>query len=57
MKKADTLAAIKAKKSQLLNNQLAKEALAVHKTFDDAQKLFKNPICKLLPDSRVILKS
>ena len=41
MKKADTLAAIKAKKSQLLNNQLAKEALAVHKTFDDAQKLFR----------------
>ena len=42
MKKADTLAAIKAKKSQLLNNQLAKEALAVHKTFDDAQKLFRD---------------
>ena len=41
MKKADTLAAIKAKKSQLLNNQLAKEALAVHKTFDDAQELFR----------------
>ena len=41
MKKGDTLAAIKAKKSQLLNNQLAKEALEIHKTFDKAQKLFK----------------
>ena len=38
MKKGDTLAAIKAKKSQLLNNQLAKEALEIHKTFDKAQK-------------------
>ena len=41
MKKGDTVAAIKAKKSQLLNNQLAKEALKIHKTFDKAQKLFK----------------
>jgi hypothetical protein len=41
MKKGDTLAAIKAKKSQLLNNQLAKEALEIHKTFDKAQKQFK----------------
>ena len=41
MKKGDTLAAIKAKKSQLLNNQLAKEALEIHKTFDKAQKDFK----------------
>ena len=41
MKKGDTVAAIKAKKSQLLNNQLAKEALEIHKTFDKAQKLFK----------------
>ena len=41
MKKGDTLAAIKAKKSQLLNNQLAKEALEIHKTFDKAQKVFK----------------
>jgi len=41
MKKGDTLAAIKAKKSQLLNNQLAKEALEIHQTFDKAQKLFK----------------
>ena len=41
MKKGDTLAAIKAKKSQLLNNQLAKEALEIHNTFDKAQKLFK----------------
>jgi len=41
MKKGDTLAAIKAKKSQLLNNQLAKEALKIHQTFDKAQKLFK----------------
>ena len=40
MKKADTLEAIKAKKSQLLNNQLAKESLAILKTFDDATKLF-----------------
>ena len=41
MKKGDTLAAIKAKKSQLLNNQLAKQALEIHQTFDKAQKLFK----------------
>ena len=41
IKKGDTLAAIKAKKSQLLNNQLAKEALEIHKTFDKAQKDFK----------------
>ena len=40
MKKADTLEAIKAKKSQLLNNQLAKESLAILKTFDNATKLF-----------------
>ena len=41
MKKGDTLAAIKAKKSQLLNNQLAREAVKVHKEYDKAQKLFK----------------
>ena len=41
IKQGDTLAAIKAKKSQLLNNQLAKEAIEVHKKYDKAQKLFK----------------
>ncbi len=41
MKKGDTLAAIKAKKSQLLNNQLTREAVKVHKEYDKAQKLFK----------------
>ena len=41
MKKGDTLAAIKAKKSQLLNNQLAREAVKVHQEYDKAQNLFK----------------
>ena len=41
MKEGNTVAAIKAKKSQLLNNQLAKEAIAVHETYDNATKLFK----------------
>ena len=42
MKKADTLEAIKAKKSQLLNNQLAKESLEIIKQYDNATKLFRN---------------
>ena len=42
MKKADTLEAIKAKKSQLLNNQLAKESLEIIKQYDNATKLFRS---------------
>ena len=38
MKKGDSRAAIKGKRSQLLNNQLAKEAIEVHKEYDKATK-------------------
>ena len=36
MKKGDTKAAIKAKRSQLLNNLLAKESIEIHKEYDKA---------------------
>ena len=38
MKKGDTKAAIKAKRSQLINNQLAKEAIEIHKEYNKAIK-------------------
>ena len=33
--KGDTKAAIKAKRSQLINNQLAKEAIEIHKEYNN----------------------
>ena len=40
MKKGDNKAAIKAKRSQLLNNQLAKIAIEIHKEYESATNLF-----------------
>ena len=41
MKKGDTKAAIKAKRSQLINNQLAKEAIEIHKEYNKAIREYK----------------
>ena len=41
MKKGDTKAAIKAKRSQLINNQLAKEAIEIHKEYNKAITEYK----------------
>ena len=46
MKKGDTKAAIKAKRSQLINNQLAKESIEIHKEFDKAIKNYKKNFFK-----------
>ena len=46
MKKGDSQAALEAKRSQLLNNQLAKEAIEIHKRYDAAQYFFKNKLFK-----------
>ena len=41
MKKGDSVGAIKAKRAQLIQNQLARQAVEVHKEYDKALKLFK----------------
>jgi len=41
MKKGDSAAAVSAKRAQLIQNQLAREAVEVHKNYDKALKLFK----------------
>jgi len=46
MKKGDTKAAIKAKRSQLINNQLAKESIEIHKEVDKAIKDYKKNFFK-----------
>ena len=46
MKKGDTKAAIKAKRSQLINNQLAKESIEIHKEFDKAIKNYEKNFFK-----------
>ena len=41
MREGDNLATIQAKKAQLLNNQLAKEAVEIHRRYDKADKGFR----------------
>ncbi len=41
MRKGDSAGAVSAKRAQLIQNQLAREAIEVHKRYDKAQKLFK----------------
>jgi len=54
MKKGNTQAALKAKRSQLLNNQLAKEAIEIHKEYDKATNLFDK---FFRPDDKITNKS
>ncbi len=46
MKKGDSQGAVEAKRSQLLNNQLAKEAIEIHKRYDTAKSFFNNKLFK-----------
>ena len=46
MKKGDSQGAVEAKRSQLLNNQLAKEAIEIHKRYDAAKGFFINKLFK-----------
>ena len=58
MKKGDTKAAIKAKRSQLLNNQLAKEAIEIHKEYNKATKGKDSLFNKFFrPDNKITNKS
>jgi len=46
MKKGNSQGAVEAKRSQLLNNQLAKEAIEIHKRYDTAKSFFNNKLFK-----------
>ena len=58
MKKGDTKAAIKAKRSQLLNNQLAKEAIEIQKQYTKASQGKESLFRKFFrPDNKITDKS